>query len=185
MDAADVATYVVCAVAIVVAVLWIAWMAWALYARSSLLSMHSTWEQHRATAGASLRAEADQVADSIRAALAGPVPGAVVALKGSVLTGAVRASSDIDVFVWVPTCEGHDTAVQSLLASIPGMTHIHSGGKFTLLTTRVNDKAVDVSVSMDPTDTVLPSELHLRTRGFFEFVARERHPEAAIRTSHV
>jgi hypothetical protein len=190
----DDAAVAVAAVAVVMAVALIVWLSWAITSRQALLNAQPAWEHHRATHGAAIRREAEALAAGIRAVLAaGHVADAVVVLKGSVLTGAVRPTSDVDVFVWTKTCEDHDKAASILLdqgARPQGtggpVTHVHSGGKFTLLTTQTTTgRPADISIAMDPTDTVLPSATHLSTRGFFEFVTRNRHQDSTIRTSHM
>lgn len=187
------AAIVLAAVAVVFALAAIAWLSWAIASRTSLMSEKPAWDVHYATLGAAVRQEAEALVAGIRAAISQIAPDAVVALKGSVLTGAVRANSDVDVFVWTKTCDDHDAVARHLLQTSTGIggtggpvTHVHSGGKFTLLTTRTpTNRPADISISMDPTDTLLPSDSHLSTRGFFEFVARKNHPDGTVRTSHV
>lgn len=184
------ASIVLATVAMVVAVLYVGWLGWAVASRNTLLGQWSAWSSHKRTTAAQIRDEADQLVMGVKRVLSSGVPGAhVVTLKGSVLTGAVKPDSDVDVFVWTKTCGGHDAAAARLLKmgvnGIP-VSHIHSGGKFTLLTTHTHTgRPADISIAMDPTDTVIPSLDHLNTRGFFEFIARRNHPSATIRTSHI
>lgn len=142
------------------------------------------WLHHRKSVAGPMREEGEAMVHRLQNTVVGGK--GTVTMGGSVSTGAVQPTSDIDIKIVANSCQDYADVAAALEAD-PAFTHVHSGGKFALFsTTTPRGVPVDVSLEVEgnqPMTSVAANQLaeEREARGYLEYLIRRAHPNMTIR----
>ncbi len=180
------ALIVLLAFILVVAIMYLVQVSMTFARRHKRAQNWKQWERHKRRVAGPMRAEGEALVQSLQQQVGGA---GTVTMGGSVTTGAVQPTSDIDIKIVANTCQDYADIAAKLQAD-DAYTHVHSGGKFALFnTTTPGGVPVDVSLEvMDPDKVLSATALLLEqqaaereARGYLEHIIRRAHPDMTIR----
>lgn len=170
----------------VIAVLYLVQASMTLARRQRRTKDWRRWEAHKRRVAAPMQREGQDMVQALQDMVGGT---ASVKMGGSVTTGAVQPTSDIDIKIVANSCADY-AAIANLLQQNPAYTHVHSGGKFALFsTTTPSGVPVDVSLEVQDLNKVTSANKlqqeqqadEREARGYLEHIIRRAHPDMTIR----